>query len=78
MLGTTNKYKLSVDFSKAEVACCPFATIYYSNVLTFLQMYPPSLQFTYKLDLRNQTPIKFTQKLHTKNYKSVACDGCDI
>ena len=44
---TSNKYELPVRYSKAKLA---FATIYYSNEITFLQMYPNLLQFTYKVE----------------------------
>ena len=74
---TTNKYKLPVHFCKSKLACYPFATIYYSNVLPFLLIYPYLLQYTYKVDLEIQTPGKFTQKLQ-QIYTRAACDAHDI
>ena len=45
MRETPNKYKLLVHFFKAKLALYPFATIYNSNVLTFLQFYLHLLKF---------------------------------
>ena len=63
MRETTYEYKLPVNFSKAKLAWCPFATMYYSNAFTFLQIYPLLLQFTYTVYLKIQTPRKLTQAL---------------
>ena len=41
---TTNKYKPPVHYSTAKMACYSFATIYYSNIYTFLLIYPHLLQ----------------------------------
>ena len=74
---TTNKHKLIVNFSKAKLACYAFATIYYSNVFTCLQLYPHFLLFTYKVDLK----ISNIQKIYQKNnsfYTSAARDTRDI
>ena len=37
MCETIYKYKLPVNLSRPNLAWCPFATIYYLNVFTFLQ-----------------------------------------
>ena len=64
MCETNIKYKLPAHFSKVKLVCRSFATIYYSNIVTFLQIYPNLIQFTYIVDLNMITPNKFTQKLH--------------
>ena len=43
---TTNKCKHPAHFSKAKLVCSRFATIYYSNVINFLQIYPNLQKFT--------------------------------
>ena len=48
--------KIHVDFFKDNLACYPFATIYQSNIFIFLEKYPHSLQFTYKVYLKCQHP----------------------
>ena len=40
MREATNKYSLPVDFSKAKLVCYPFATIYYTNEFTIVQINP--------------------------------------
>ena len=44
-------------FVKIKLGCFPIATMYYSNSLNIIQIYPHSLQATHKLDLG------FTQQL---------------
>ena len=61
MRESTYENKHPVYFPKAKLAWWPFATIYYSNVFTFLLIYPLLLQFTYKVDLKTLTPEKATR-----------------
>ena len=63
MRGTTNKYMLPVNFSKAKLACNHFDTMYYSNVLTFLKTYLHLIPFSYKVDVKKPTSKIFTSKL---------------
>ena len=49
---TTYKYKLPVNFPKNKLTFYPFAVIYYSKAITFLQIYPHLPQFTYEIDLK--------------------------
>ena len=53
---TTNKYKLQEFFVKSELACYIFATLYYSNVFTFLQTYHHLLQLTNNLKKNPRIP----------------------
>ena len=73
MRETTNKYKLPVYFSKAKLACYPFSTIFYSNIFTFLQIFPHLLQLKYKGDLKIQSPWKFTRKMQTFHKRCLWC-----
>ena len=63
MRETTDKYKLLVHFYRAKQAYQTFATIYHSNIFTFLQIYPDLLQFTYKADLKMPTLQKIRRAL---------------
>ena len=53
----------SSKFSKTKLASLPFATLYYSHVIKYLQIYVPLFQFIYNFDLQIPTPWKVTWKL---------------
>ena len=54
-----NPKKLYIYFSKAKLAWYPFATIYYSNVLTFLQINPPFNLIYLQISPKIQTQKKY-------------------
>ena len=57
---TKSKYK--INFSKARLAAYPVGTMYYSKVITFLQIWPHLLQFTYKVNLKMPQHKNSTKK----------------
>ena len=75
MRENTNKNYLPVHFSKAKLTFYPFATIYYSNVLTCLQICLHLLKFSDKFDPKCQQAENLPENL---NNLRAAGDACDI
>ena len=76
MHGTNNKYKLLIHFSNEQLACCPFATIYYSKGFLLSKLTLIYFKLPTKLIQKFQTQ-KFYPKIKKKQKKkNKSCLGC--
>ena len=70
MCETSHNHTSFPHIFRDKFASYPFATTYYSNVFTSLQINPHKFQFTYKVDLSLNKLWKIAWKLKQQKTRS--------